>query len=238
MYKNKKVSIIIPTYNEEKSIAGVINGFFTTGLVDEVIAVDNNARGATTEEIKKTKAIHVKEYKKQGYGYAIMRGLREATGDILIISEADNTFDPKDVEKFLAYSNDFEVIFGTRTSRAAIWSGAFMPFPVRLGNWAVAKFLEVLHNAPTLTDVGCTYKLLSRSAYEKIKDLFELSDGGGTFSPELMIWLIRRGIKPIEIPIIFKPRVGQSMYTGSILKAAWLGLKMIWLIFYYRFIRI
>ena len=125
MYKNKKVSIIIPTYNEEKSIAGVINGFFTTGLVDEVIAVDNNARGATTEEIKKTKAIHVKEYKKQGYGYAIMRGLREATGDILIISEADNTFDPKDVEKFLAYSNDFEVILvpglpGRQSGRALL----------------------------------------------------------------------------------------------------------------------
>lgn len=237
MFENKKVSVILPTYNEEKSIAGVINEFFATGFVDEVIAVDNNALGKTEKEIKKTKAKYIKE-DKQGYGYAIMRGLKEASGDLLVIAEADGTFEEKDLIKFLLYSRDFEAVFGTRTSRASIWSGAFMPFPVRFGNWAVAKFLEVLHNGPTLTDVGCTYKLITRPVYEKIKDLFIISDGSGTFSPELMIWLIRRGIKPIEIPIIFKPRVGKSMYTGSILKAAWLGMKMVWLIFYYRFKKI
>lgn len=237
MFENKKVSIVIPTYNEEKTIAEVINNFFATGFVDEVIVIDNNALGKTAEEIKKTKAKYIKE-DKQGYGYAIMRGLKEASGDLLVIAEADGTFEEKDLIKFLLYSRDFEAVFGTRTSRASIWSGAFMPFPVRFGNWAVAKFLEVLHNGPTFTDVGCTYKLISRASYEKIKDLFFMSDGGGTFSPELMIWLIRRGIKPIEIPIIFKPRVGKSMYTGSILKAAWLGLNMVWLIFYYRFKKI
>lgn len=239
MFNKKTVSVILPTYNEEKSIAGVINGFFDTGFVDEVVVVDNNARGATAEEIKKTKATYVRESEKQGYGYAIMRGLKEAKGDLLIICEADGTFDPKDIEKFLIYSRDFETVWGTRTSRAMIWSGAFMPFEVRVGNWAVAKFLEVLHNAPTLTDVGCTYKLLSREALEKIEDLFESSDGGGTFSPELMIWLIKRGVTPIEIPVNFKARVGESMYTGSIWKAAVLGLKMIFLIIIrYRFVSI
>ncbi len=237
MFENKKVSVIIPTYNEEKTIARVINNFFATGFVDEIIVIDNNALGKTADEIKKTKARYIKE-DKQGYGYAIMRGLKEASGDLLVMTEADGTFEEKDLIKFLLYGRDFEAVFGTRTSRASIWSEAFMPFPVRFGNWAVAKFLEVLHNGPTFTDVGCTYKLISRASYEKIKDLFFISDGGGTFSPELMIWLIRRGVKPIEIPIIFKPRVGKSMYTGSILKAAWLGLKMVWLIFSYRFKKI
>ncbi len=237
MFENKKVSVIIPTYNEEKTIAGVINNFFATGLVDEVIVVDNNALGETEKEIKKTKARYIKE-DKQGYGYAIMRGLKEANGDLLVMAEADGTFEEKDLIKFLLYSRDFEAVLGTRTSRASIWSGAFMPFPVRFGNWAVAKFLEVLHNGPTFTDVGCTYKLISRASYEKIKDLFFMSDGGGTFSPELMVWLIRRGIKPIEIPVVFKQRVGNSMYTGSIWKAALLGFKMIPLIIKYRFKKI
>ncbi len=237
MYQNKKVSIVLPTYNEENSIATIINGFFNTGFVDEVLAINNNALGKTSEEIEKTKARHIKE-PNQGYGYSIMRGLKESTGDLIIIAEADGTFDPNDLIKFLDYSNNFEVVFGTRTSRAAIWSGAFMPFPVRFGNWAVAKFLEVLHNGPSLTDVGCTYKLVSHSALEKIKPLFKLSNGSGTFSPELMIWLIRCGLNPIEIPIIFKPRIGQSMYTGNIFKAAKLGFKMIFLIIKYRFIEI
>jgi glycosyltransferase involved in cell wall biosynthesis len=238
MYNGKKISVILPTYNEEKSIARVINDFFDTGFVDEVIAVDNNARGTTAEEIKKTRARYVKETK-QGYGYAIMRGLNEATGDLFIMSEADGTFIAKDIEKFLIYySKDFETVWGTRTSRALIWSGAFMPFSVRFGNWAVAKLLEVLHNGPTLTDVGCTYKLISRSGFNKIKDLFDRSDGSGTFSPELMIWLIRRGVKPVEIPINYKQRIGESMYTGNVWKAAKLGFKMIWLIFTYRFKKI
>jgi glycosyltransferase involved in cell wall biosynthesis len=238
MFEQKKVSIIIPTYNEEQSIARVINDFFATGFVDEIIAVDNNARGNTVAEILKTKAVHIKEYEHQGYGHAIMRGLKEATGDLLVVVEADGTFDAQDLIKFLVYSRDFDVVFGTRTSRASIWSGAFMPFSVRVGNWAVAKLLEVLNNGPTLTDVGCTYKLIHRTAYEKIKDLFILSNGGGTFSPELMVWLLRRKLTPIEIPVMFKPRVGQSMYTGDTVKAARLGLRMVWLIIKYRFKRI
>lgn len=238
MFEGKKVSVVIPTYNEEKSIGRIIDGFFATGFVDEVVAVDNNARGDTKGEILKTKARYILESEKQGYGHAIMRGLREATGDLIVMVEADGTFDPKDVEKFLLYSRDFDVVFGTRTSRASIWSGAFMPFPVRFGNWFEAKVIEVLHNGPTLTDVGCTYKLISRKAYDKIQDLFPRSPGNGIFSPELMIWLIRRGFKPIEIPVNYRQRVGQSMYTGNTWKAAKIGMAMLFHIILYRFKRV
>ena len=234
MYKGKKVSVVIPTYNEADSIRGVIEGFFATGLVDEVIAVDNNALGNTESEIKRTKATFVKESKHQGYGHAIMRGLRESTGDLIVITEADGTFRPDDITKLLSYSDEFQVVLGTRTSRAAIWSGAFMPFPVRFGNWMWAKIIEVLFNGPILSDVGCTYKLIDRDALEKILDLFPISRGDGTFNPEFMIWLLRRDIKMIEIPVIFKERVGQSMYTGSTWKAAKLGFKMLPIIFWYR----
>ncbi len=237
MYKGKKVSVVFGTYNEADSIREVIDGFFATGFVDEVVAVDNNALGNTKEEIEKTKARRVVETK-QGYGFAYMRALKEATGDLIVMTEVDGTFDPKDLHKFLLYSEDFPVVFGTRTSRASIWSGAFMPFSVRFGNWAVAKVLEVLHNGPTLTDVGCTYRLIDRKSLEDIKAFFPLSHGDGKFSPEMMIWLIRKEKKVIEIPVMYKPRVGVSGYTGSIWKAAKLGAKMIPMIIKYRFRRI
>ncbi len=234
MYKNKRVSVVIPTYNEEESIRSIIDRFFATQFVDEVIAVDNNALGNTKEEILKTKATYVLESQNQGYGHALMRGLKEATGDLIVMCEADGTADPEDIHKFLLYSDDFPVVLSTRTSRSAIWSGAFMPFPVRFGNWLWAKVIEVLFNAPVLTDVGCTYKLISREALEKIKDLFVLSDGDGKFSPEFMIWVISRNIKLIEIPVMFRPRIGKSMYTGSVLKAAKLGFwEMIMIIRYW-----
>ncbi len=234
MYKNKRVSVVIPTYNEALSIREVIDGFFATGLVDEVIAVDNNALGDTAEQIRLTKATYVKEAEHQGYGHAIMRGLKEATGDLIAVTEADGTFLPKDIEKLLSYSDEFDVVFGTRTSRAAIWSGAFMPFPVRFGNWFWAKVIEVLFNGPVLTDVGCTYKLIDREALQSILKLFPLSKGDGTFNPELMIWLLARDLEIIEVPLIYKKRIGDSMYTGTIWKSALLGFRMMLLILAYR----
>lgn len=239
MHKGKTVSVIIPTYNEEGSIRAVINGFFDTGVVDEVVVIDNNALGNTKGEVAKTKARLVEEKEHQGYGSAMMRGLREATGDLVITVEGDGTFLPNDIHKFLSYTGEFEAIFGTRTSRASIWSGAFMPFPVRFGNWAVAKFLEVLHNGPTLTDVSCSYKLFSRKVLDSIFDLFPLSSGKDAFSAEIMTWVIRRGWRPIEIPVIYKQRVGVSMYSGeSVFKAAKIGFKMVLQILRYRFVRL
>jgi glycosyltransferase involved in cell wall biosynthesis len=237
MYKQKTVSVILPTYNEERTIKDVIEGFFDTGFPDEVIVVNNNALGKTSEEVLKTKAKEVKETK-QGYGYAIMRGLSEAKGDLVVICEPDGTFHTADLHKFLLYSDDFPVVFGTRTSRAAIFSGAFMPFPVRFANWLWAKFIEFLYNGPVLTDVGCTYKLLNRKSLEHVKKYFHLSRGDGTFSPELMIWLVSREKKTVEIPVIYKERVGKSGYTGSIWKASKLGMQMLPVIIRYLFIKL
>lgn len=234
MYKNKSVSVVISTYNEEKTIKSVTDRFFETGVVDEVIIVDNNALGKTKEEIEKTKARRVIETK-QGYGYGYMRGLLEANGDLIVMSEADGTFDPEDIHKFLLYSDNFPIVFGTRTSRATIWSGAFMPFSVRFANWLWAKVIEVLYNGPSLTDVGCTYKLLGRQSLEMIKKYFKYSKGDGTFSPELMIWLVKNEKKIIEIPVMYKQRVGESGYTGSVWRAAKLGFKMLPIIIKYRF---
>ncbi len=233
MYKQQKVSVVIPTYNEAMSIRAVCNSFFATGVVDEVVVVDNNALGNTRSEVLATAATLVHETK-QGYGAALMKGLRSATGDIIVMCEADGTFEAEDIHKFLLYSDHFDVVFGTRTSRATIFSGAFMPFPVRFANWLWAKFIEVLYNGPVLTDVGCTYKLIKRNVLQKIEHRFAASAGDGTFSPELMIWILQAGFYPIEIPVLYKARVGQSMYTGSVMKAAKLGAVMLPVIFGYR----
>src|SRR4051812_29372533 len=97
-----RVSVVIPTYNEAATIRGVVDDFFATGVVDEVIVVDNNARPPTREEVAKTRARLVHETK-QGYGHAIMRGLMEATGDLIVMCEADGTFAASDIRKFLLY---------------------------------------------------------------------------------------------------------------------------------------
>ena len=111
-----------------------------------------------------------------------------------------------------------------------------MGYFLRYGNWAVAKFLEYLHNGPCLTDVGCTYKLLRRDAIGLMKCFF--SAGGNSFSPELMMLAIRLGLRCVEIPVNYGVRSGDSKITGSFRRALALGLRMILLILRYRFRRI
>src|SRR4030043_940452 len=99
-------------------------------------------------------------WKNQGFGWGYRRALKEATGDILIMTEPDGTFEAKDILKLLAYCEDFEVVLGTRTTTILIGEGANMGFFLKLGNFVVAKFLEILFNTTQLTDVGCTYRLI------------------------------------------------------------------------------
>jgi len=227
MWKNQKVSIVFPAYNEEKNIRRAILEFFSCKYVDEILAVDNNSKDNTANEIKKTRAKYVLE-RKQGYGHALMRGMSEAKGDIIITAEPDGTFISKDVEKLLLYSDEFEVVFGTRTSKALIWSGAKMGWFLRLGNVFVAKVLEYLHNGPCLSDVGCTLKLIKKKGYIKIKN--QLRVGGSHFSPEFMILCIRHKLKCVEIPVNYKERIGESKITADFWKSFKLGLKMLRLI--------
>ncbi len=231
MWREEKVSVVFPTYNEKESIYSAIMDFFACGYVDEIIVVNNNAASGTDEEVKKTTAKLVYE-KKQGYGYAIWRGFKEATGDIIIISEPDGTFAGKDVVKLLAYSDDFPVVFGTRTTSILIWSGANMGWLLRLGNILVAKLIEFLFDTTTLNDVGCTMKLFKRDAIKRIEGQFTI--GGSHFGPELILLTILKGIRFIEIPVNYKKRVGISSVTGNKVIAFFLGFRMIMLILKYR----
>lgn len=233
MWKNKKVSVIFPTYNEKESIRRVIEEFFAAGLVDEIIVVNNNAAEGTKEEVEKTKAIQVFE-KKQGYGHAMQRGMQESTGDLIILSEPDGTFSGDDVLKLLAYSDDVDVVFGSRTNPKLAHYKSNMGRFLRIGNWFTAKLIEFLFLTNILTDVGCSMKLISRGAYEKIKQHFTV--GTSHFNPELMCLIIMCKINFIEIPVKYQEREGQSMVTGSKKVAFMLGLVMIFLILKYRFI--
>jgi glycosyltransferase involved in cell wall biosynthesis len=231
MWNGKKVSVIFPTYNEKDSIRQAIEDFFSSGYVDEIIVVNNNAAEGTDDEVNQTSARLVYETK-QGYGNAIQKGLAEAEGELLIISEPDGTFSGHDVVKLLAYSDDVPVVFGTRTQRELVWEGANMGFFLKWGNWAVGKMMEFLFNTTLLTDVGCSMRLLHREAYEKIAPQFAV--GGSAFGPHLMLLTILDGIPFIEIPVNYRKRVGQSSVTGSKFRAFLLGLEMIFMILRYR----
>lgn len=236
MYLGKRVSVIFPVYNEGENVRAAIEEFLRHPAVDEIIAVDNNSTDDSAQEIRRTSARYVSE-EKQGYGAALRRGMREATGDLIVTVEPDGTFKADDLDRLLIFSRGYEAVFGTRTSRVPVWAGrdlkANMDFFIRLGNWAVAKLLEYLFNGPSFTDVGCTYKLIHRHAYERIRN--SLTVDGNWFSPEFMIRVLQSGIPVVEIPVQYGARIGTSKITGKRNKAISLGLKMVGFILAERF---
>lgn len=223
MYKQRKVSVVLPVYNEEMNIRAAVIDFLSHPAVDEVIAVDNNSKDKSAGEIKKTRARYVHEAT-QGYGAALRRGMREATGDIIVTVEPDGTFRASDLDKLLAYSDDFDAVFGTRSTQGLVLPGAFMPWSVRMGNIAVGGMLHFLFGGPRITDAGCTFKLIHRAAYEKIKH--SLTVDRSHFQPEFMIRVIQHKLRAVEIPVHYNRRVGSATLTGSTWRAAKVGFRM------------
>ncbi|MDH3306682.1 MAG: glycosyltransferase family 2 protein [Acidimicrobiia bacterium] len=231
MYSGHKVSVVLPTYNERESIRATIEAFEATGVVDEIIVVNNNAAAGTSDEVVPTSAREVFETT-QGYGAAIRRGLDESSGDLICIAEPDGTFDANDIFKLLAYSRDVDVVYGSRTVGEFIWNGANMDFTLRFGNWAVAKLIEVLFDTNSLSDVGCTYRLLNRKALGVLRPFFTVD--GSHFGPEMICLSVIADLSIVQIPVNYKQRVGQSSVTGDMTVAVRLGAKMIALILSHR----
>lgn len=231
MWNGQTVSVVFPCYNEEEGIARAIEDFFASSYVDEIVVVDNNSRDRSAEIVGGTAARLVTETQ-QGYGFALRRGLQEATGEFIILAEPDGTFMGKDVLRLLAYADDFDMVCGTRTTRELIWAEANMGIFLRMGNWIVAKMLEFLFNGPSLSDCGCTLRLIRRQTAQRIQP--HLMVGKSHFLPEMVILGLLSGSRIVEVPVNYRGRLGTSKITGSF-KTTWrVGWRMITLIWSYR----
>lgn len=224
MWNGKTVAVVLPTYNEKDSIADVITRFHDLGLVDEIVVVNNNAVAGTSEQVAGTVAREVLE-PRQGYGAAIQRGLRETSADLIAVCEPDGTFNPEDLLKLLPFTVECDFVVGSRTVSNFIWEGANMGFLLQWGNWAVAKIIEVLYNSGYLSDVGCTFRVLTRSAVDEISPRFTLD--GSAFGLEMLLIALLRRIKVVQVPVNYHPRVGHSSVTGDLSKTIVLGLEML-----------
>lgn len=229
MWNRQRVSVVIPAYNEEESIYKVVKDF-SQPCIDEVIVVDNNSSDNTAKLAKKAGARVVKE-PRQGYGYACQRALREAKGDIIILTESDCTFRGKDVYKLLNYIDEVDMVLGTRTTKELVSKKAKMNWLLYWGNIFLAKLIQLKFLGKIrLTDVGCTFRAIKKPALNKIKNKFTV--GGTYFSPEMIILALRNGIRMVEVPVNYDIRIGQSKITANFKKSLIVGLKMLYLIIF------
>ena len=231
MYKRQKVSLVFPTYNEEKNIGPAVKDFLSIRLIDEIIVVDNNSRDNTSQIAKEAGAKVVLE-KKQGYGFALKRGMKEATGDLIVLCEPDATFSAADLPKLLALINNYDLVMGTRTNKRFIRNGANMGLFLRLGNISVAKFTQLLYGLNNISDCGCTFRVFNKYIAEKI--LPHLTVGGSHFLPETVVLTKLAGGKIAEVPVHYGQRIGESKITGSFKKSIKVGINMLGIILKYK----
>lgn len=234
-FRTRKISIVIPAYNEERTLAEIVKkviGAPVHGLEKEVIIVDNNSKDATLEIanniVKENPKVRVFSEKEKGKGAAVKRGFKEATGDILIIQDADLEYDPNDYEAVIKPILDgkTEVVNGVRIDdrHRQDWQIYFLGW---LGNHAITWLTNILyfHNAGEYE--GC-YKAFAK----KLVDSIEVKTNDFDFDNELVCKILKRGIKPIDVPIRYYPR---DYSEGK--KINWRhGFKILWTIFKTRFV--
>lgn len=238
-----KLSIIIPVFNEEKTILKILNRVSEVkifGVEKEIIVVNDGSTDTTASEIRNSPLRHgfagqVKfiEHKiNQGKGAAVRTGIKNATGDYIIIQDADLEYNPKDIEKLLRpiLEGKSKVVYGTRLKRLPSFSKEERT-PQFLLHYVGNKFLSLLTSilyGQWITDMETCYKLFPRRVVEDM----ELNAKRFDFEPEITAKLLKKGYKILETPITTKPR---GYNEGKKLNTFKDGTIALWTLFKYRF---
>lgn len=235
-----KLSIIIPVFNEEKTIIQVlekVGRLKIDGIEKQVIVVNDGSTDKTSKNVESFVKNHpeikfINKPNNQGKGAAVISGIKSAEGDFIIIQDADLEYDPEDIKKLIkpVKNESAKVVYGTRLKRLPRFS-ADERTPQFLLHYIGNKFLSLLTSilyGQWITDMETCYKLFSRKSIEGIK----FSAKGFEFEPEITSKLLKKGYKILEIPISTNPR---GYNEGKKLNTFRDGFIALWALLKYRF---
>lgn len=228
-----RLSIIIPAYNEHRTIEAVLAKVRNVGIdwEKEIIVVDGNSIDGTREILEQYRNDPdirvIIEDSPQGRGHAIKEGLKVATGDVVIFQDADLELDPDEYPLLLApiEQQEADVVFGSRFLGQGAKSMGFLQY---WGNRVINIAVRILYNAP-LTDVETCYQVFRRPLIQNM----ELVNNDFAFTVELTVKLLKDGHRIHEIPITYIPRgraEGKKIYWAD-------GFLSLWTLLKYRFIK-
>jgi len=231
MHHNPKISVIIPALNEEESIGLVLNDI-PGEIVEDVIVVDNGSNDNTVTVANSLGARVIREPLK-GYGAACLRGISQLKHDtdIVVFLDADYSDYPQDIHTVIKpiVTDKAEMVIGSRMSGTRE-KGALLPQAV-FGN-KLATFLIRLFWGFKYTDLG-PFRAI------KYKDLLALNmmDKNFGWTVEMQIKALKKGLRIVEVPVRYRKRIGKSKITGTFSGTVRAGVKIIYTIFKYGFLK-
>jgi glycosyltransferase involved in cell wall biosynthesis len=226
-----KIKVIIPAFNEQDSIAQVINAIPKN--VEEVIVVNNNSTDSTVVNAENAGATVLTENKK-GYGYACLKGMDYIANlpnkpDIIVFLDGDYSDYPEELTKVVApiLNDNIDFVIGARVKRLRE-GGSMTPQQV-FGNW-LATFLMSLFFGAKFTDLG-PFRAIK---YNKLVAL-NMEDKTYGWTVEMQLKALKQKLSYIEVPVKYKQRIGVSKVSGTVKGTIFAGFKILGWIFKYSF---
>ena len=223
-----KLSIIIPSYNEAATLNQIIIRVKKQNLKNvtkEIIVIDDGSTDSTKKILSRQTGIKtVSLTKNQGKGAAIRHGLKQVTGDYVLIQDADLEYDPADIQSLLApvLSGKTQVVYGSRF----LGPHKNMLFWHLKGNQLLSLITNLLYDT-TLSDMEVGYKLIPKQLLTSLT----LKENRFGFEPEITSKILKSGFRIYEVPVSYS---GREFSEGK--KITWVdGLIAFWLLFKYRF---
>ena len=225
------ITVIIPAYNEQDSIANVVNDI--PEIVNEIIVINNNSTDNTAMNAKNAGATVLYESRK-GYGYACLKGLdyieeQKAKPEIVVFLDGDYSDYPAQLTELISpiITKNIDFVLGARIKEQREL-GAMTPQQI-FGNWLATSLMKLFFGA-RFTDLG-PFRAIK---YEKLMAL-KMEDKTYGWTVEMQLKALKQQLTYLEIPVRYRNRIGVSKVSGTIKGTIFAGIKILTWIFKYSF---
>lgn len=201
-----RYSVVIPAYNEEKSILKLLNEVKETmrriRKPYEIIVVNDGSTDNTEKIVENIKGIRlINQARNDGYGASLKKGINNSRGEWIIITDADGTYPIKDIPKILKFTNSFEMVIGARVSK-----NVKMPFMRRPAKWILARISNYITNTK-IPDLNSGLRVFRK---DMVYHFWGLFPDGFSFTTTLTVAALCSGYSVKYTPIDYFKRKGKS----------------------------
>lgn len=200
------ISIVIPAYNEEEGIVKVINeikeSFSSLSCNYEILIIDDGSTDSTVQKAKETGVNVIEQYRNQGYGQAIMIGIKNAKYNLIATIDADTSYSGRDLVKLLSYIEKFDIVIGKRTGKE--FKGKLLKYMARI----IFRYLSNYVSGEQIPDINSGLRIFRKSTFLSLPSVHVCRRF--SFSTTMTLMFLAGGYSAQFIPIEYRHRIGNS----------------------------